>query len=132
MSELTEERVGFGLGLLGGLLIALGGLVSLAMGTADLVVGRAVGALTASSEGVVLLVVGGLAVFFAWLGRRAWSGRPLASGVLLVVVAVLAGAVVGVGATLLALVGSLFVVLAGILFLLEPAKRAASAVVSPT
>lgn len=131
MAELTEARVGFGLGLLGGILIALGGLVSLAIGTADLVMGRSIGALAAGSEGVVLLVVGGLAVFFAWLGRRAWSARPLASGILLVVVAVLAWAVVGVEGNLLALVGSLFVVLAGVLFLLEPAKRAASAVVSP-
>lgn len=130
MAELTEQRVGYGFGLIGGLLIAIGGLVSLAVGAADLVVGRSMGALNSASEGVVLLVVGGLAVFFAWLGHRAWSSRPLASGVLLVVLAVLAWAVVGVGANLLALVGSLFVILAGVLYLLEPAKRAASAVVT--
>ena len=46
--------------------------------------------------------------------------------------AVLGWAVLGVGSDLLALIGSLFVLLAGVLFLLEPAKRAASAVVSPT
>ena len=130
MADITEQRVGYGLGLVGGALIALGGLLSLAIGTADLVRGRSLGALNAASEAVVLFVVGGLAVFFAWLGHRAWSARPLASGVLLVVVAILAWAVVGVGANLLALVGSLFVVLAGVLYLLEPAKKAASAVVN--
>jgi hypothetical protein len=129
MTELTEQRVGYGFGLLGGVLIAIGGLVSLALGTADLLLGRPYGALSAASEAVVLFVLGGLAIFFAWLGRHDWSSRPLASGILLVVLAVL-GWVVGVGANLLALVGSLFVVLAGVLYLLEPAKKAASAVVT--
>jgi hypothetical protein len=130
MSELTEQRLGYGFGLLGGVLIALGGLVSLIVGAADLVLGRPFGALGAASEAVLLFVVGGLAIFFAWIGRREWSSRPLASGVILVVLAVLGWLVVGVGADLLALIGSLFVFLAGVLFLLEPAKRAAGAVVS--
>lgn len=130
MAEITEQRVGFGMGLLGGILIALGGLVSLAMGTADFVAGRSAVAANAANEAVVLLVVGGLAAFFAWLGHKAWSARPLVSGVLLVVLAVLAWAVIGVGANLLALIGSVFVVLSGVLYLLEPAKRAATAVVS--
>jgi len=130
MAEITEQRVGYGFGLLGGVLIALGGLVALALGTADLIVGRTTGGLNTMSEAVVLLVVGGLAGFFAWLGYRRWSSRPLASGILLAVIAVLGWAVVGVGADLLALIGTLFVFLAGVLYLVEPAKKAASAVVS--
>lgn len=130
MADLTEQRVGYGLGLVGGLLVAVGGLVSLIVGAADLVLGRPFDGLGAASEAVVLFVVGGLAVFFTWLGRHDWSSRPLASGVLLVVLAFLAWVVVGVGANLLALVGSLFVVLAGVLYLLEPAKKAVGAVVS--
>ncbi len=130
MADLTEQRLGYGFGLLGGLLIAIGGLVSLAVGTADLVLGRSLGALSAGSEAVVLFVVGGLAIFFAWLGHRDWSSRPLASGILLVVMAFLAWVVVGVGANLVALIGSLFVFLAGVLFLIEPAKKAVNTVVS--
>ncbi len=130
MAELTEQRLGYGFGLVGGLLIALGGVVSFAFGVADLVVGRSFGALNAMSETVILFVVGGLAAFFAWLGYRDWSSRPLASGVLLVVMAVLGWAVVGVGANLLALVGSLFVFLAGILYLIDPAKKATRALVT--
>jgi len=130
MSELTEQRLGYGFGVLGGVLIALGGLVSLVVSAADLIVGRPFGALGAASEAVVLFVVGGLAILFAWLGRRDWSSRPLASGVLLVVVAALGWIVVGVGADLLALIGSVFVLLAGVLYLLEPAKKAAGAIAS--
>lgn len=130
MSELTEQRLGYGFGLLGGVLIALGGLVSLLIGAADLILGRPLGALGAASEAVVLFVVGGLAIFFAWLGRHEWSSRPLAGGILLVVLAVLGWIVVGVAGDLLALIGSLFVFLAGVLYLLEPAKKAVRAAVS--
>jgi hypothetical protein len=127
MTELTEQRLGYGFGLLGGGLIALGGLVSLLIGTADILLGRPYGAIGAASAAIVLFVVGGLAMFFAWLGHRDWSSRPLASGVLLVVIAVVGWFVVGIDSNLLALIGSLFVFLAGILYLVEPAHKAASA-----
>lgn len=129
MAELTETRVGFGLGLLGGALIALGGLVSLLLGAADLILGHPIGAINAASEAVVLFVLGGLALFFAWLSHRDWSTRPLASGVLLVVVAVIGWVVVGIGSSLLALIGSLFVFLAGVLYLVGPAQKAVSVAV---
>ncbi len=130
MAEWTEQRLGYGFGLLGAGLIALGGLVGLVTGAADLALGHPLGALGAVSAAIVLLVVGGLAGFFAWIGRHDWSGRPMASGILLIVIAVIGWAVVGIDASLLALIGSLFVFLAGILFVLEPARRAASSVVS--
>jgi hypothetical protein len=130
MAEWTEQRLAYGFGLLGGGLIALGGLVSLVIGAADLALGHPYGALGAVSAAIVLLVVGGLAGFFAWMGRHDWSARPLASGIMLIVIAVIGWAVVGIDASLLALIGSLFVFLAGILFVLEPAKRAATTVAS--
>ena len=126
MAEWTEQRLAYGFGLLGAGLIALGGLVTLVTGAADLALGHPLGALGAVSAAIVLLVVGGLAGFFAWIGRHDWSDRPLASGILLIVIAVLGWAVVGIDASLLALIGSLFVFLAGILFVLAPARRAAS------
>jgi hypothetical protein len=130
MAEITEQKLGFGFGVLGGALVALGGLLSLVLGTIDLVVGRPFGAIGAVSEAVILFVVGGLAMFFAWIGHREWSNRPFASGVLLVMVAVIGWAVLGLGANLIALIGSLFVFLAGVLFLLEPAKKVVTAVAS--
>ena len=130
MTELTEQRLGYGFGLLGGALIALAGLVSLIVGTADLILGRPNGAISAASSAVVLFVVVGLAIFFAWLARHDWSARPLASGVLLVVLAVVGWAIVGIDASLLALVGSLFAFLAGVLFLIQPVKKAAELAVA--
>ena len=114
MAELTEQKLDCDFGL-----------VALLVGTADPALGHPLGAVGTRSEAVVLLVVGGLALFFAWLAHRDGSSRALASGVMLVVLAFLGGAVVGIDASLLALVGSLFVLLAGVLFLLEPAKKAA-------
>ncbi len=131
MSDNPEQRLGFGFGLLGGVLIALGGIVSLATGIADLALGRPTGALTAGSQSILLFVVGGLALFFAWLGHREWSTRPLSSGILLVVVAAIGVAVVGLGSSLLGLIGAIFVFLAGILYALEPAKKAVSVAVTP-
>ncbi len=124
MTEISEQRLAYWFGLLGGVLIGLGGLVSLLLGTADLILGRPIGALNAAGEGVLLLVVGGLALVFAWLGHRQWSARPVPSGVMLVLVAIVGWVVVGIGASLLGLVGSLFVFFAGVLYLLDPAQRA--------
>lgn len=124
MSELTERSLGFGLGLLGGILIALGGVVALFLGAIDLVAGRPFGALNAGSEALVLFVVGGLSVFFAYLGHRAWSDRPIAVGVVLAVIAVLGWAVLGLGGSVIALIGALLVFLSGVLFLVTPAARA--------
>lgn len=123
MTENPEQRFGYLFGLLGGLLIALGGLVALVVGMTDVVLGRSIAALNAESGAVVLFVVGGLAAFFAWLGRHEWNNRPLAAGLVLVVLAVLGWFVMGLGTNVLALVGALFVFLAGILYLVDPAKK---------
>ena len=130
MAELTEQRLGYGFGLLGGALNALGGLVSLIVGTADLFLGRSYGAIGAASNAVILFVVGGLAMFFAWLAHHDWNARPLASGVLLVVLAVVGWAIVGIDASLFALVGALFAFLAGVLFLIQPVQKAVASVAS--
>jgi hypothetical protein len=132
MTDWTEQRIGYAFGLLGGGLTALGGLVTLIVGTTYALFGHPLGIVGAVSEAAVLFVVGGLAMFFAWLVRHDWSTRPLAGGLLLVVLAFAGWAILGLGVNVLALVGSLFVLLAGVLFLVEPAKRAASALVTST
>jgi hypothetical protein len=130
MVELTERKLGYGFGLLGGALFLLGALVSIAVGTLDLVIRHPFGALGAMSEAVVLLVVGGLALLFAYLGHRAWSDRPLVSGVLLVLLAGIGWAALGFGDNVIALVGALFVFLAGVLFLIEPTRHAVATAVA--
>jgi hypothetical protein len=130
MVELTERRLGYGFGLLGGGLILLGALVSLVTGAIDLVASHPFGALGAMSAAVILFVVGGLALFFAYLGHRAWSDRPLASGILLVLLAGIGWLVLGLGGNVIALIGALFVFLAGVLMLIEPTRHAVSAAVT--
>ena len=128
MTNLTERKLGYGFGLLGGLLIALGGIVALIAGAADLVTGRVMGGASMMSDAVVLFVIGALAAFFAYLGSHGWSDHPITSGVLLVVIALLGWGLLGLGANVVALVGGIFVFLAGLLYLVEPTKRAVTAV----
>ncbi len=108
---------------MGGLLILVGALVALVVGAMDLVVGRPLGSVNAWSESIVLFVVGGLALFFAYLGQHNWRDHALTSGILLVVVALLGWVVLGLGSNLVALVGAIFVFLSGVLFLIEPTRK---------
>lgn len=130
MVELTERKLGYGFGLLGGALFLVGAVLSVAVGTIDLVFRHPFGALGAMSEAVVLAVVGGLALFFAYLGHKTWSDRPLVSGVLLALLAGVGWLALGLGANVIALVGALFVFLAGVLFLIEPTRHVVSAAVA--
>jgi hypothetical protein len=130
MVELTERKLGYGFGLLGGVLILLGALLSWTTGAIDLIAHHPFGALGAMSAAVILFVVGGLALFFAYLGHKAWSDRPLVSGILLVLLAGIGWLVLGLGGNVIALIGALFVFLAGVLMLIEPARHAVSAAVT--
>jgi hypothetical protein len=121
MSDLTEQKLGWGFGLLGGVLIVVGAVVSALVGTFDLAMGRFAGALDAGSVAILLLAVGALALFFSYLAHRAWSGKPIIAGILLVVIAAIGWGVTGFGGNVFALLGALFVFLAGLLFLLQPA-----------
>jgi hypothetical protein len=130
MVELTERRIGYGFGLLGGLLILVGALWNLVLGTVAVVTRHPYIAVGAYTGTVVLFVVGGLALFFAYLGHGAWRDRSLASGILLVLLAGIGWLVLGLGANVFALIGGLFVFLAGVLYLIEPTRHAVSAAVA--
>jgi hypothetical protein len=130
MENTTERSLAHVFSLVGGLLIMVGGVVALVFGLANLALGHLTGAAAAVSESVVLFVVGGLVVLFGHMGERVWKDRPLTSGVLLVVLAVVGWAVLGLGANVVALIGGIFALLAGILYLIEPTRRAASAIVA--
>jgi hypothetical protein len=130
MVELTERRLGYGFGLLGGGLVLIGALINSIVGLVDLVARHPFGALGALSGALILLVVGALALFFAYLGHGAWSDRPFASGILLVVLAAIGWLELGLGANVVALVGALFVFLAGVLYLIEPTRHAISTAVA--
>jgi hypothetical protein len=123
MAELTERNLGYVFGLLGGALFVLGAIVSVVLGAADLLTGRLYGALSAGAEAVILLLVGGLTLFFAYLGHRPWKDRPIVSGVLLVVTAAIGWGVLGLGGNLVALIGAIFAFLAGVLLMVTPLTR---------
>ncbi|MGA8663768.1 MAG: hypothetical protein WB809_01680 [Thermoplasmata archaeon] len=130
METTTERTMGHVFGLVGGLLILVGGLVALLFGTVDLAFGRWAGAVGAMSGAIVLFVVGALVLLFSHLGEHDWKDRALTTGVLLVVLAVTGWAVLGLGTNVVALVGGFFAFLGGILYLIEPTKRAASTLVA--
>ena len=127
MENATEREVGHLFGWIGGLLLLVGGVVALAVGLGDLVLGRTFGAAASMGEALVLFAVGGLVLLFAHLGQHGWKDRPLASGVLLVVLGIISWGVLGLGANVLALLGGILALLAGVLYLIEPTQRAASA-----
>jgi hypothetical protein len=131
METTTERTIGHLFGLVGGLLVLVGGLVAVIFGTVDLALGRMLGAANALSEAVVLFVVGALVLLFAHLGEHAWKERPVATGVMLVVLAVIGWAALGIGGNLLALIGGVLALLAGVLYLIEPAQHAVTRVTAP-
>jgi hypothetical protein len=130
MENLTERTVGHLFGLIGGALIIVGAVIAAAFGVADLLLGHAFAAMGAWGEAVVLGVVGALVLLFAYLGEHDWTSKPVVSGVLLVLLALISWAVLGLGVNVLALVGGIFALLAGALYLIEPSQRAFHAVAS--
>jgi hypothetical protein len=126
MEFTTERAMGHLFGLVGGLLILVGGLVAVAFGFVDLALGRMIGAAGALGGAVVLFVVGALVLLFTHLGEHGWKERPVAPGVLLVILAAIGWAALGLGANLIALVGGILTLLAGVLYLIEPAQHAVS------
>ncbi len=121
MSDLTERKLGWGFGLLGGVLLVAAAIVGALIGTFDLVTGRLNGALNAGTEAVLLLAIGALALLFSYLAYRPWKEHPITAGILLVVVAAIGWGVLGLGGSVIALLGALCMFLAGLLFLLQPA-----------
>jgi hypothetical protein len=129
--DTSERGIAHLFGIVGGGLLWLGGIVAAAFGVADAILGRGFGMeLALLSEAVLLFVVGGLVLVFSHLGTHEWRDRSLASGILLVVLAVVGWGILGLGGNVLALVGALFAFLAGVIFLIDPTRHAARSLVS--
>lgn len=111
-----------GFGLVGGILLFAAALVSAIVAIGDYAAGHPTptGPITAS---VILFVLGGLVLFFAYLGQGAWRDRPITTGILLVVLGAISWGVFGLGANVIALVGAILILVAGILYLIEPATN---------
>jgi len=131
MGNNAERTLGHLFGLVGGLLIGLGGLVALVSGLANLALDHLTAAAGSLSAAIVLWVVGGLVIVFSHFGEHAWQDRPSSTGVLLIVLAVVGWAGLGVGSNLVALLGGLLTLVGGILYLIEPMRRGTSALLAP-
>ena len=129
MSETSWKGLGHLFAWLGAGLFALGAVVALAFGTVLGALGHPFAAIDAAGTALVLFVVAALAVVFASLGRREGTDGSAVAGVLLIVVSVVGWAMLGLGANVLAFLGALFVFLAGLLYLVDPARKVVTAAV---
>lgn len=126
----TEREMGHLFGLVGGVLVIAGGLFSTGFGVTELALGLGAPGAAALASGAVLFVVGGWILFFSHLEERGWRRRPVTCGAVLVLLALAGWAVLALGANVLVLVGGVFALLAGVLYLVEPAQRVVSAIAS--
>ena len=120
MANPTERKLAYGFGLIGGVLLLAAALVSAIGAGVDYAVGHPL-ATAPITAAVILFVLGGLVLFFTYLGERAWQDRPIAVGVVLVVLAAISWGVLGLGANVIALVGAVLALVAGNHYLIEPA-----------
>jgi hypothetical protein len=113
-----ERRIATIFGLLGALLLVLEGLIELVTGAFLLAVGRGWAAFGAWEHAVLVLVVGVIVGLFAAYGRSRAADRSLAAGIVLVVIALVGWLALGLTAGLAGVLGTLLVLISGILFLI--------------
>jgi hypothetical protein len=111
-----DRRLGFLFGLLGGLLLVLAALVRFLLGVVFLATGHGYLGLGSIGESILYLVLGLVVGLFAFLGRRGPADRALTAGIVLIVLSLVGWLTLGFGGSLLALLGAVFALIAGIVF----------------
>jgi hypothetical protein len=117
VSDGGTRGIAFLFALLAALLFVVAGVVDFVGAFVFLAFGAGGHAFGAWYRSVVFVVVGVLVGAFAIFGHSGDRERTLAAGVILVVLAVLGWLVLGFGGDLLAVLGALFSLIAGILYL---------------
>ncbi|HTT15945.1 MAG TPA: hypothetical protein VMH49_01105 [Thermoplasmata archaeon] len=115
----TDRHIGVVFGLLGALLIALEGLLSVARGVFYLAVSHFGQAYRPFDEALILIVSAIIIGLFSYLGGAHREGRATTAGVVLIVIAVVGWFALGFGSGVLALLGALLTLIGGIVFLIE-------------
>lgn len=118
MSADSDRGLALIFGIIGALLIVVDGLLKVVGGAYYLALGRGPRALGVWESAVLFLVVGFLMGFFALVGRAGSGDRAVTSGAVLVVLVVAGWLVLGLTSGVLALLGSLLVLVSGVLYLL--------------
>lgn len=112
-----DRRLGMVFGVLGAVLLVAAAVVRFFVGVLFLATGHGIDALGSVNDAVIFLVVGLVIGFFAILGRSRGNDRSLVAGVILVVLAIVGWFALGFGSSVLAILGAIFTLIAGILFL---------------
>ena len=117
MTADSDRRLAGLLGILGAVLIALEAAFDLVRGVVYLAIGHAAFGLDAFSQALILLVFGLLVGVFAVVGGQRREARATVAGAVLLVLVVVGWLALGVGSGLVALLGLLLVLVAGVVFL---------------
>jgi hypothetical protein len=117
VGDAGDRKVGAVFGLLGAVLLALDGLLDLARGVLYLALGRGGHAFAPVDQGLILLVVGLIVGFFSVLGGLRPQARATVAGAVLVVIAIVGWLALGLGSDLFAILGTVLVLVAGVVFL---------------
>jgi len=114
-----NRRIAFLFGAVAAILLIAEGVVDFVGGFVLLAFGSGNHALGAWARSVIDVVVGVIVGAFALVGRTGASDRAVTAGVILVVLAIVGWLALGLGNGILALLGALFCLIAGILYLLS-------------
>ncbi|MGA8541930.1 MAG: hypothetical protein WB947_00070 [Thermoplasmata archaeon] len=117
MTADSDRRLAFIFGALGAVLLVIAAIVRFFLGVVFVATGHGYLGIGSIGESVIFLVVGLVIGFFALIGRSRGTDRSLAVGVILVVLAIVGWVALGFGSSLLALLGAVFTLISGIIFL---------------
>jgi hypothetical protein len=117
MSDGGDRRIAAIFGVLGAALLVLEGFIDLLRGVVYLAIGRGFGAFGPFDQAVILVVMGLVVGLFALLGRYRSEGRSLVAGVVLIVIAIVGWLGLGFGSGILGLLGTVFVLVSGVVYL---------------
>jgi hypothetical protein len=115
----SNRAVGFLFGILGAILIVLEGLLDFIRSALFLAIGHPLIAWDEFTASILFVVLGIVFAVLAMLGRSRGNDRALASGVVMVVLALLGLVVLGFANGLVGLLGTIFVLIGGIFYIVE-------------
>ncbi len=117
MADHGGRGLGFLFGVLGGILVVVQGLIDLVRSAFYLAVGHPFVGLGWLGATVVLVILGLVFIAFAAYGASRTTDRALAAGVVLLVIALLGLVLLGFGNGIIGLLGTVFVIIAGLLYI---------------
>ncbi|HTP53669.1 MAG TPA: hypothetical protein VML94_01730 [Thermoplasmata archaeon] len=119
MPRSGDRYLGAALGLVGAVLLFLEAFLDVVRSVVYFAVGHTVRAFGPIDQAAVLVVIGIVVVIFSALGGSRREDRSMVAGVVLVVLALIGWLLLGFGTGVLALLASILILIAGIVFLVS-------------